>query len=93
MATERASSYDEKSWLDEQWGRRDLMLRQVLNLRKFQEQAQKVGVRKKRKRRERGGRGEGGGWGGHQRRLEVIGDSGSHVIFMGGSQYDRKVIQ
>ena len=22
------SSYDEKSWLDEQWGRRDLMLRQ-----------------------------------------------------------------
>ena len=87
------SSYDEKSWLDEQWGRRDLMLRQALNLRKFQEQAQKVGVRKKRKRRERGEEGEGGRWGGHQRRLEVIGDSGSHVIFMGGSQYDHRVIQ
>ena len=62
------SSYDEKSWLDEQWGRRDLMLRQALNLRKFQEQTQKVGMRERGERRERrrgrrgrrGGREEGG---------------------------------
>ena len=50
------SSYDEKSWLDEQWGRRDLMLRQALNLRKFQEQTQKVGMRERGERK--GGREE-----------------------------------
>lgn len=37
--------YDEKSWVDEQWGRRHMVLRQALNLRKFQEDAKKVGER------------------------------------------------
>lgn len=80
------SSYDEKSWLDEQWGRRDLMLRQALNLRKFQEQTQKVGMGRE-ERGERGGEEGGGGEGEEKRgdyrgRLIVIGGSGSHVMFM-----------
>ena len=37
------SLFDEKNWIDEQWARRRVLLFQALNLRKFQEEAKKVG--------------------------------------------------
>ena len=37
------SLFDEKNWIDEQWARRRVVLFQALNLRKFQEEAKKVG--------------------------------------------------
>jgi hypothetical protein len=37
------SLFDERSWLDEQWQRRQLILTQALNLRKYQREAKKVG--------------------------------------------------
>ena len=36
------SMFDEKNWLDEQWQRRNAILTQELNLRKYQEEAKKV---------------------------------------------------
>ena len=36
------SLFDEKNWIDEQWSRRQVMLSQTLNLRKFQDEAKKV---------------------------------------------------
>lgn len=37
------SLFDEKNWIDEQWSRRRGTLFQALNLRKFQDEARKVG--------------------------------------------------
>ena len=37
------SLFDERNWLDEQWQRRQVILTQVLNLRKYQSEAKKVG--------------------------------------------------
>lgn len=37
------SLFDERNWLDEQWQRRQLILSQALNLRKYQKEAKKVG--------------------------------------------------
>ena len=37
------SLFDERNWLDEQWQRRQLILNQALNLRKYQKEANKVG--------------------------------------------------
>ena len=37
------SLFDERNWLDEQWQRRQLILTQALNLRKYQKEAKKVG--------------------------------------------------
>ena len=36
--------YDERSWIDEQWGKRQTMLTRTLNLCKFQDQAKEVGL-------------------------------------------------
>lgn len=38
------SLFDERNWLDEQWQRRQIILTQALNLRKYQSEANKVGV-------------------------------------------------
>ena len=38
------SLFDERNWLDEQWQRRQVILTQALNLRKYQSEAKKVGV-------------------------------------------------
>lgn len=37
------SLFDERNWLDEQWQRRQMILTQALNLRKYQREAKKVG--------------------------------------------------
>ena len=36
------SLFDERNWLDEQWQRRNVILTQALNLRKYQNEAKKV---------------------------------------------------
>ncbi len=36
------SLYDEKSWIEEQWGKRQALLTKALNLCKFQDKAKKV---------------------------------------------------
>lgn len=36
------SLFDERNWLDEQWQRRNIILTQALNLRKYQSEAKKV---------------------------------------------------